>query len=533
VGKSPFVVESVRAPANPYIAGFATFNPIQGIRNMENMPFDISHLGSEALVALVETLPVAAMYMEGDNFFFNSEAERLTGYGRIEIQSIDDWFRKLYGPDHEKVRGYCKADRAAGFSSPRRVTITTRDGCRREVEVKSAGIGRTICVMNDITDLVTAQEQMKESKERYRLFSSLTSDYVNFCSRKGDDTYRVRWLGGAFEAITGYLEQSLFEWGCWMPLVHPDDQERLSTALLYMTPGNTSTSEYRIFAKDGSIHWIRQTSRCETGDTPDELFLFSACQDITEQKQAEEAIRKLNEELDQRVVERTAQMETAIKEHESFSYSVSHDLRAPLRHINSYSAIVTEEFGDRIPPEAHRYLDRIAAASKRLGQLIDDLLELSRVSRVELNTATVHLSTLAAMTVASLRETEPRREVEWIIADSLKARGDATLLRQLLQNLLGNAWKYTAKEPNARIEFGKTVIDGQDVFFVRDNGVGFDMTFKDKLFGHFQRLHGSEFEGTGIGLATVKRIVERHGGRVWAEGHTGKGATFYFTLPEI
>ncbi len=499
---------------------------------MENMQHDISHLSRETLVALVETLPVAALYIEGDNFFFNSAAERLTGYGRSEIQSMDDWFRKLYGPDHEKVSGYCKADRVAGFSSPRRVTITTKDGCQRQVEVKSAGTGRTICVMNDITDLVTAQEQMKESKERYRLFSSLTSDYLNFCSRTGDAPYRVRWLGGAFESITGYSEQSLFEWGCWMHLVHPDDQEKLGTTLLSITPGHTSTEEYRIFAKDGSVHWIRQTSRCEAGDPPGELFLFSACQDITEQKQAEEAIRKLNEELDQRVANRTARLETAMKELESFSYAVSHDLRAPLRHINSYSTIVTEEFGDRIPPEAHRYLDRIAAASKQLGQLIDDLLELSRVSRVELNTATVHLSELAAMTAASLRETEQRRGVEWIIAGGLEAKGDATLLRQLLQNLLGNAWKYTAKQPNARIEFGKTVVGGQDAFFVRDNGVGFDMTFKDKLFGHFQRLHGSEFEGTGIGLATVKRIIERHGGEVWAEGRIGEGATFYFTLPE-
>ncbi|MRR37012.1 PAS domain S-box protein, partial [bacterium] len=430
---------------------------------MENVPRDISSLSREALMALVDALPVAALYIEGDTICFNRAAERLTGYERAEIPSLDDWFRKLYGPDHETVRGYYEADRAAGFPEPRRGAITAKDGCRRHVEFTAAGSERVICIKHDITDLVVAQEQLRESEERYRRFSALTSDYVNLCSRRGDSPYLLQWLGGAFETITGYTERDLYEWGCWMHLIHPDDQERVIASMMCMTPGDTCTEEFRLMARDGSIHWIRQACRCEAGPSPGELYLFGTSRDITARKQAEEAIRQLNEELDQRVAERTAQLEAAIREQEAFSYSVSHDLRAPLRHINSYSAIVTEEFGDRIPPEARQYLDRIGTASRRMGQLIDDLLELSRVSRVELHTTTVNLSKVAAAIVTLLREMEPERMVEWTIADGLTARADKTLMRQVLLNLLGNAFKYTARASHPRIEFGMTSVNGEPV----------------------------------------------------------------------
>lgn len=247
--------------------------------------------------------------------------------------------------------------------------------------------------------------------------------------------------------------------------------------------------------------------------------------------EANDQLAKLNEALERKLTAVTGQAEAATHEVEMLSYSVSHDLRAPLRHINSYSAILAEEYSENLPPEAMKYLARIGTASARMGQLIDDLLELSRVGRVELYPQTVNLSKKAAKVIAMIEEMEPERNVEWIIADSLTARGDTTLLLQLMENLLGNAWKYTAHTPNARIEFSRTVVDGEGVFFVRDNGAGFDMAYAGKLFHPFQRLHGSEFPGTGIGLATVKRIVERHGGHVWTEGHINEGATFYFTLP--
>ncbi|HZV80561.1 MAG TPA: cache domain-containing protein [Geobacteraceae bacterium] len=254
-------------------------------------------------------------------------------------------------------------------------------------------------------------------------------------------------------------------------------------------------------------------------------------ENLTEIRQAQHQIKRLNADLEQKVARRTAQLEALLKEQEAFSYTVSHDLRAPLRHISGFSAILNEELGDTISPQCRSYLQRIDAASFKMGGLIDALLEFSRINREEMNLEMVDLGKIAAEIVVMLSETEPEREVEVVIADDLAAKVDATLLRMALQNLLGNSWKYTSKKPAARIELGKTMLEGEEVFFVRDNGVGFDMAYKDKLFAVFQRLHGGDYEGTGIGLATVERIIQRHGGRIWAEGKVGEGAIFYFTLP--
>jgi light-regulated signal transduction histidine kinase (bacteriophytochrome) len=258
--------------------------------------------------------------------------------------------------------------------------------------------------------------------------------------------------------------------------------------------------------------------------------VFGISRDVTENRRVEDEIRLLNAELDLRVRERTARLEAAIQEQESFCYSVSHDLRAPLRHINSYSAILQEECAECLSPEVHGYLERIRISSRNMGKLIDDLLELSRVGRSPLQMTEVNLSELTGEIAFRLQRSEPERRAVFSILPELTARGDRTLLELVLVNLLENAWKYTRREEATRIEVGSVEKNGRQAFFVRDNGVGFDMAYRDKLFGAFQRLHGAEFEGTGIGLAMVKRIVKRHGGKVWAEGALGEGATFYFTL---
>lgn len=234
---------------------------------------------------------------------------------------------------------------------------------------------------------------------------------------------------------------------------------------------------------------------------------------------------------DQIVVRRSVELEAANKELEAFCYSVSHDLRTPLRGIDGFSQALLEDYGNKLDSSARDFLQRIRAGTQRMGVLIDDLLNLSRFTRIEMQREATDLSELGRQVAEGLRQSQPRRDVEIVIAPQLRGEGDPRLMRVVLENLLGNSWKFTSKKPHARIEFGKTNNNGSSAFYVRDNGAGFDPAYSARLFGAFQRLHGiTEFPGSGVGLATVQRIIHRHGGRVWAESTVGEGATFYFTL---
>lgn len=254
-------------------------------------------------------------------------------------------------------------------------------------------------------------------------------------------------------------------------------------------------------------------------------------QEISDRKRAEEEVRKLNDDLELLVNRRTAQLEAVNKELEAFAYSVSHDLRAPLRAIEGFSQALLEDYQAALDEQGKDYLQRVSGEARRMAQLIQDLLVLSRVTRAEMSFQPVDLSSLALNVVEMLRQGDPSHHVDVSVAKGLTADGDPHLLRQVLDNLLGNAWKFTVRTENARIELASQNLEENDTYFVRDNGAGFDMAYADKLFSPFQRLHGmTEFPGTGIGLSTVQRIITRHGGRVWAEGAVGRGATFYFTL---
>ena len=262
-------------------------------------------------------------------------------------------------------------------------------------------------------------------------------------------------------------------------------------------------------------------------ETEDGLLVSAAIRDVTQRKRMEADVQKLNEDLQQRA----AQLEAANKELEAFSYSVSHDLRAPLRSIDGFSHVVLEDYGEQLPADARSYLERVRAAAQRMAVLIDDLLNLSRVTRTALQPKFINLSKMAEEIVQALQESQPERQVTVSLTPDLMVEADPHLMHIVLENLLNNAWKFTSKKEQPVIEFGQKNHVRERTFYVRDNGVGFDMAYADKLFGVFQRLHSvTEYPGTGVGLATVHRIISIHGGRIWAESAEGKGTTFYFTL---
>ena len=332
----------------------------------------------------------------------------------------------------------------------------------------------------------------------------------------------VRLSGYTREEAVGKTTIALDLWA------DPRGRRRMISAL--RTDGGVRDLEFEFRVKSGAE--LRCLVAGADIDVDGQPHVLTVVRDVTARTQAEDEIRRLNAELEQRVAARTSELEAANRELESFAYSVSHDLRAPLRALDGFSKILLDDYGARLDDEGRSYLHRIRAADQHMGALIDALLELSRLNRGELSRTRLDLSALARDVAAELVAAAPERAIELAITDGLEATADRRLVRSLLTNLMGNAWKFSARHEAARIEIGAVDSGGERAFYVRDDGAGFDMAYAGKLFGAFQRLHSAgEFEGLGIGLATVQRIVSRHGGRAWAEGKLEKGATFYFTLP--
>jgi len=395
---------------------------------------------------------------------------------------------------------------------------------------------RMMGVVIDVSERKRAEEALRQSDERLRQ-AVRVSDIGIFDHDHLTDT--VYWSPEQRE-ICGFGPDEVVTLQSFIDCVFRGERERIVAAV---RRGHDPTGdglfevEHRIVRRDGEVRWI--TTRAQTvfggeGAERRPMRTIGATVDITEQKRAEAELRRLNAELEERVAWRTSELEAVNKELEAFSYSVSHDLRAPLRAIDGFSALLLEEHAARLDAEAQQHLARVRASAQRMGDLIDDLLKLARVTRQDLDRQAVSLSQLASEIVQELKGKEPDRSVDAQIAPDLIASGDERLLRIALANLLGNAWKYTGTTTHARIEFGTCSRDDQPTYFVKDNGVGFDMKYAKKLFGTFERLHtAAEFPGTGIGLATVARIVHRHGGQIWAEAAVGSGATFFFTLSPV
>lgn len=297
------------------------------------------------------------------------------------------------------------------------------------------------------------------------------------------------------------------------------------------TRGDRQQFELPFRRKDGSLLIALVSSASYLDENGEYNGALAMLADITERKQAEEEVRQLNAELEERVATRTAELTAVNRELEAFSYSVSHDLRAPLRALDGFSQILLEDYADHLDSEGLKYLQRIRAGSQRMGELIDALIQLSRLIRTDMQIERVNLSRIAQSIKTDLQEQNPKRVIDFRIENDLIVNGDERLLRAALTNLLSNAWKFTGTKVNPCIEFGRMRQEEREIYYVRDNGVGFDMTYANKLFGAFQRLHGlGEFEGTGIGLATVQRIIHRHRGEIWADAAVDQGATFYFTI---
>lgn len=340
---------------------------------------------------------------------------------------------------------------------------------------------------------------------------------------------RFTFLSPAVETITGYTPREHYaDPGLSLRTVHPDDLERLRRAF---SPRVVSGAPLvlRWVRKDGVLVWTEQRNRPVFGPSGELVAVEGIARDVTARKRDEEVISHLNAHLQRRTVE----LEAANEELAAFARSVSHDLKAPLRALTGFGTALLEDCGSLLPAEGRGHVERIREAAARMTALVDDLFRLAQVTGAELNAVPVDLGVLSAAIAADLRASEPGRRVDWLLPASLEVTGDEGLLRVVLENLLRNAWKFTSRKATARIELGESRDDGHRVLFVRDDGAGFDPRHASLLFRPFRRLHDAgEFPGSGIGLATVANIVRRHGGRVWAEGRPGHGATFFFTLPE-
>jgi PAS domain S-box-containing protein len=373
-----------------------------------------------------------------------------------------------------------------------------------------------------------AEEELRESEQRFRATFEQAAVGIAHVAPDG------RWLrvNQRLCDIVGYTREEM-QGLTFQDITHPED---LATDLEFVRQVlagtiETYTMEKRYLRKDRSLVWINLTVALVREPSGDPKYFISVIEDISARKRAEEEVRALNEGLERRVAERTVQLEAANKELEAFSYSVSHDLRAPLRAIEGFARILQEDFASQLPAEAQRLLKRVRHNTLQMGRLVDDLLVLSRLGRQPLAKRPVAPARLVREVLGELRDERANRRVDVTLGELPECLADPALLKQVWVNLLSNALKYTRRREEVRIEVGYQNGAAEPAYFVKDNGVGFDMRYAHKLFGTFQRLHRPEdYEGTGVGLALVQRIVHRHGGRVWAEAQPGQGAAFYFTL---
>ncbi|MBL8625621.1 MAG: PAS domain-containing protein [Myxococcales bacterium] len=494
-------------------------------------PVDFAALFAVAPTPMLVLAPDLTIVAANDAYVAVAMATRAQLIGRPLLEAFPD------NPDNPHAEGVRNlraslqrvlASRAVDRMAMQRYDVRGPDGAfvvkhwqpRNIPLLAPTGEVRSILhVVEDVTDQVRASAlgdelrgQTREAAHERAVLERFFALSLDMMCVANVDGY-VKRVSPAFDAL-GYDRA---EWLArpFIDFVHPDDQAKVTAEVARLADGQPSVDfETRFRCKDGSYRWLAWSCAPEDG------MLYAIARDVTVTRTTQDALARAKDAA-----------EAANRELESFSYSVAHDLRAPLRGIDGFSRALLEEYADRLDDDGRKYLGFVRTSAQHMAVLIEDLLALSRVTRSEVRWGEVDLSALAHAAVARLRQSQPARHVEVAIEAGLIAHGDPRLLALVFDNLLGNAWKFTGKHPAPRVEVARVVAGGRPAYRVRDNGAGFDMAFAHKLFGVFQRLHsGAEFEGTGVGLATVRRIIGRHGGQVWAEGEVDAGASFYFTL---
>jgi len=493
----------------------------------------------------VGNISVRGYDQEGRILYWNKASEKIYGYPAEEVlgKYIED---KLFTPKARKTFARERASLLAGSLPPqaRDYTATRKDGGKIAIYSTQIAITRHDATKEfysidlDLSEIKLLQDELAESKEHYQQLFNLSPEGVVVYS---DQILRIANEATAkllhAKSVNQLIGRSIFDF------IPPQYRDSVKERLAALEASDSSTplplTQLKHLTVDGQVIYVETTAtRITYKGKP--AFL-AALRDITDRKNAEKEIIHLNASLEERVRERTAELTASHRELEAFSYSVSHDLRSPLRSIDGFARIIEEDYGNKLDATGHAHLNRIRNASQRMAQLIDDMLDLARITRANLQRQHLNLSDLALAITANLQKVKTDKKdngdrvhkVSFSIEPKVLVYADQDLIRIALEHLLRNAWKFTGNTPEAHIEFGVTDMNNQRAFYVRDNGAGFDNAYVGKLFHPFQRLHRSdEFTGNGIGLATVQRVIQRHGGQVWAEGAINKGASFYFTLPE-
>jgi len=474
-----------------------------------------------------------------DVIYVSAAYEKIWGKSVESLyQNPESWMYSIHPDDRERVQQTVQnpAHRDSKEPVTREYRIIHPNGQEYWIADRSypvydakGNIYRITGIAENITARKLAELALARSKAEFEAIFNAISDAVVYA----DLNRKIVLTNPAFTSIFRYSNEEVV--AKKTEIIYANKADFLEQGRLQFDKTsniNSSSYEVRYKRKDGST-FIGETQGAKVFDNDGNTIGFiGVIRDVTQRKQVESELLQHRDHLEELVANRTAELSNLNQELEAFSYSVSHDLRAPLRAINGFSTLLCEEYKQQLGDDANDYLNRIIKASVKMERLIDDLLQISRVSRADLNKENIDLSAMAEEILTTLQNEEPDRQVKWKVEKGLLARGDRTLLHVMLENLLNNAWKYTAKTPDAQITFHRCTVNGHpNLYCIEDNGIGFDAKYKDKIFQPFQRLHtDKEFEGTGVGLATVNRVIHRHSGEIWAESTVDGGSRFYFKL---